>query len=245
MAGTSMAAALTSACAAVLMEAEPDLPARWIARFLRASSTRVTNPRNGLSFPRLDCADSVAAAAAGFPVMGGKLRVRDRRGRPRFRKLLVESTDPVIEVPRAGSGGDPRIEGAVLSLRNPSTGESQAFALPGSGWKPIGWNALARRGWRYLDPQYENGPCSLLVVKPGRLRAECRAAKQPISFTLDEPVQKELTVSVQFGVERPYCMSFGGVLQDYGVGMRHGPARRGVGRFWGRRADPPRSCEVL
>lgn len=53
--GTSQAAPLVAACIADLFQFKPDLTRERIRSALTASPTRVTDPKNGLSFPRLDC----------------------------------------------------------------------------------------------------------------------------------------------------------------------------------------------
>jgi len=43
----------------VLRSAFPDATPDQVAAALAASPTRITDPKNGLSFPRLDCADAL------------------------------------------------------------------------------------------------------------------------------------------------------------------------------------------
>lgn len=59
--GTSQASPMTAACAALLLEAEPSLSPHELEMLLKRSSTLVTSPTNGLSFPRVDCEQSLAA----------------------------------------------------------------------------------------------------------------------------------------------------------------------------------------
>jgi subtilisin family serine protease len=53
--GTSQASPLAAACAALLLESDPTLVPDEIEARLEASPTRVTDAKNGLDFPRLDC----------------------------------------------------------------------------------------------------------------------------------------------------------------------------------------------
>ena len=53
--GTSQAAPLVAACAADLFQLRPDLTPVQVEAALLASDVHVTDPKNGLSFPRLDC----------------------------------------------------------------------------------------------------------------------------------------------------------------------------------------------
>jgi hypothetical protein len=60
-AGTSFSAPLAASCAALLIEAHPTIQPDTIRLALRSSSTRVTDPKNGLEFPRLDCEQALVA----------------------------------------------------------------------------------------------------------------------------------------------------------------------------------------
>jgi len=60
-AGTSYAAPMVSACAALILAARPGLHPEAVAGALELSPTLVTDATNGLSFPRLECAESLHA----------------------------------------------------------------------------------------------------------------------------------------------------------------------------------------
>lgn len=62
--GTSAAAPLAASCAALLKQKHPAARPDSIEIALRTSPTWVTDPKNGLSFPRLDCAAALAALPA-------------------------------------------------------------------------------------------------------------------------------------------------------------------------------------
>ena len=57
--GTSQASPLAAGCATMLRSAFPAATPEQIAEALKASPTLVTDPKNGLSFPRLDCANAM------------------------------------------------------------------------------------------------------------------------------------------------------------------------------------------
>jgi subtilisin family serine protease len=63
--GTSNASPMAAACAALLMEADPTLTPDEVEFALTSSSTRVTDPKNGLSFPRLDCEEALEILTIG------------------------------------------------------------------------------------------------------------------------------------------------------------------------------------
>jgi subtilisin family serine protease len=58
-AGTSFAAPHATACAALLRQAHPALRADAIENAFKATGRPVTDPKNGLSFPRIDCLAAV------------------------------------------------------------------------------------------------------------------------------------------------------------------------------------------
>ena len=62
--GTSMAAPHVAGCAALVLQAGDATTPDAVEARLKASGVRVTDPKNGLSFPRLDCAPRTAAAVA-------------------------------------------------------------------------------------------------------------------------------------------------------------------------------------
>lgn len=63
--GTSQAAPLVAACAALLLEADPLLTPAEVEAALVASTTLVFDARNGLTFPRLDCEEAFESLGFG------------------------------------------------------------------------------------------------------------------------------------------------------------------------------------
>ena len=62
--GTSQAAPLVAACAALLLESDPELTPGELEAALESSPTWVTDPVTSLAYPRLDCAHALLAAGA-------------------------------------------------------------------------------------------------------------------------------------------------------------------------------------
>lgn len=62
--GTSQAAPLVAACIADLYQARPDLTPAEMTHALLATGSQVTDPKSGLTFPRLDCAKALSSVAA-------------------------------------------------------------------------------------------------------------------------------------------------------------------------------------
>jgi subtilisin family serine protease len=63
--GTSFSSPMAAACAADLLEAQPNLTANQIEAALESSTILVTDATNGRSFPRLECNQALASATAG------------------------------------------------------------------------------------------------------------------------------------------------------------------------------------
>ena len=66
--GTSAAAPVAAACAAVLLEAFPAVTPAALEAALETSPTLVTDATNGLSFPRIDCRRAFEALGGSLPV---------------------------------------------------------------------------------------------------------------------------------------------------------------------------------
>jgi Tol biopolymer transport system component len=135
------------------------------------------------------CDTSVQAA-------GKKLLFKDP-GPAAKRKLMLLIKDSQIAAPAYGSAADPTLSGATLTVYNPNSAEQQSFALPASGWQPVG-DPPGSKGYKYKDGAQANGPCKKALIKPGKLvKAVCLGAQ--ISFTLDEPSQGRLALKLATG----------------------------------------------
>jgi hypothetical protein len=181
------------------------------------------------------CVPGTLACAADVPVAGRRLRVTDRAGEPDGRTLSVQGGDDALTAPAPGGPGDPSLAGARLDLLNPETGEAAALLLPASGWTALG-KPEALKGFRYRDRDGVLGSCRRALVRDGRLRAHCKGGG--IVFTLDEPAQSALAVALTVGTARVYCLRFGGVVADEGIGAK----RRG--RFVAKHAPAPVACPL-
>ena len=74
--GTSMASPHAAGCAALLIDSGDALTPAAIETRLETSPFRVTDPKNGLSFPRIDCSYSALAAMRGLISRVGTLSLR-------------------------------------------------------------------------------------------------------------------------------------------------------------------------
>src|SRR5262249_17150509 len=137
------------------------------------------------------------------PVGGTKLTVSDRAGDPSARVISVLAKDPLIVTDPPGSAGDPTLGGATLRLVNPVTPASATIGLAaGALWTPLG-SPPGSKGYRYRTSVGGSGACATLEARPGKLQARCVGGLGPIPFSLDEPSQGALTVSVQLGSAAP------------------------------------------
>jgi hypothetical protein len=169
----------------------------------------VSNGRLNLFGAVRDCGGGNIAVAGQQLVFSEQLPGRSGSGK---RKLNVSASDDRIVPPASGSGADPTSNGAVLRIINPDTAEETDLFLPASGWR--------RKGSKSASYQYTDrfGPCAKVLVQPGSIKASCGG--RGLDFTLNEPSQGTLTVTVQFGEGGEYCTSFERemVTQDYGIG---------------------------
>lgn len=141
-----------------------------------------------------------------------RLRVKDSRslqnGVARIgRSLSLDSSDPALVPPSAGSAGDPSLHGAVLFVLNAAgSGESARIDLPATGWQADG------SGWRYLaKTRIASAPVKVDVTwDTGRLRVRLRDKSGAVlTYSLDETTQGGLAVVLDAasGSERS-CMEF-------------------------------------
>jgi cysteine-rich repeat protein len=155
-----------------------------------------------------------------------------------IRKLRALSKDPFITTSPQGSGGDPTLNGALLTLYNPF-GETESLTLPAEYWRAVG--DAAEKGYKYKDSSGLS-PCRRVEVRPGkRIRASCGG--EAISFSLDETSQGAMGFKLQLGTDPVFCTLFddsSDIRQDYGTDAKP----NGRGRFRARNAPAPESCPV-
>jgi hypothetical protein len=167
--------------------------------------------------------DNVFASDA-FPVFGKKIIIKDKLDDPTVRLVNILAKDPFVAVPRGADAADPSVSGATVRIYNPLTLEDVTFTLPPA---PAGnWIALGNglKGFKYSDPKGDNGPCKLLLAKPGKLlKVVCLGSLGAIPFTLDEGFQGEIIVEFQVGQGPTMCATFasnpGAGDKDTGVGV--------------------------
>jgi outer membrane protein assembly factor BamB len=159
---------------------------------------------------------------------GRSLRFVDPPANPAGRSLRVSTTDALTLGSQASAATDPRRFGALLTVRNPDSGESASFPLPAGYWSTSGssfpsyWGTSGssfRPGpgeprWAYRDTGRTAGPCKSVIIRDGKgIKIACSGSGIP-AF-LDEPSQGRLEISLKLGTGNGQCMLFGGdVLAD-------------------------------
>jgi hypothetical protein len=162
---------------------------------------------------------------------------RDRDGDAGKRQIKVSSQDAGIAAPTAGSADDPRSVGAVLTVKNPSSGETTQISLPGAHWSGLG-RPEGSGGYKYSDKDRVAGPCKSGYWKPGKLKMVCTGPL--VTYTLDEPTQGAIAAVVESGTLRA-CAAFGGPFG--GTVLKDVPAASGrTGTFKVKSAPPPVAC---
>jgi cysteine-rich repeat protein len=179
------------------------------------------------------CSSTCSVEAAVRPLAGKLLLLKDKDGDATKRRIVFLSKDPDVATPLAGAG-DPTQAGGELVVSNRATSEEVRIALPAGHWAGLG-NPAGSLGWIYKDLGFADGPCKVVVAKPGKLlRAVCLGPQ--IAFTLNEGVgQVSLAAAIALGADPPQCVAFAPprVAKDQ-------PAQNGgTGIFKGLDAPPP------
>jgi len=177
---------------------------------LPGGAVGICNPVDSTRFCRDDLLENLSGEGQG--VAGRRLLVQDH-GVWWARSLAVTGADLAVATPLPGSADDPSVAGATLTLSNPTTGESAELELPaGPEWRPFGGKDKSN-GWVYLDLFGRNGPCThLMVTHAASIVARCNSLAGPLPFTLDEPEQGALDVTLRLGGAPAQCMRFGGTV---------------------------------
>jgi hypothetical protein len=194
------------------------------------------NPINGPA----DCQSSALENLTGSqPVFGKKIVMRDKEAEPGFRKLVLLAKDVLFDTYRTGGSQDPSAGGATIEIS--SNTQTAVILVPGGpNWTALG-NPPGAKGYKYRDPELDDGACKVVIAKPGVLfRAVCFGAG--IGFALSDDTQDAIDVTVQLGDDQVHCMSFssgsGTILKDEGTGIKP----TGVGLFKAKDATAPGSC---
>ncbi len=153
------------------------------------------------------------------PVAGTRLLVTDRPKAKR-NKLKFVSKDATIAVAAEGEPGDPRCEageGGTLLVASRTSDRHYIQGLPCERWSATGPAATPKK-LRYRDPKREDGPCSKILLRDGKLTAKCKGRRDdPFSYDLVSGQSEEPMVVLLSVGETQYCAEFGGTVQDDGA----------------------------
>ncbi len=152
----------------------------------------------------------------------------------RKKKITFRSeVSPLITTPSPGSGGDPRLGGAVLEVfrADPVFGpERVTMTLAPANWTLVGRASSFGYRYRGSDPE---GPIKSLVVSHNKITF--RGGRANWAYTLDEPYQLKMGMRLTLGDTAGWCTSTvpkisRGHTLDY------------PGRFVGLRLIAPATC---
>ena len=171
----------------------------------------------------------VVVVAGGDQLLPGrKILLRDKATNDKKRRVVAKWKDKSIPFPIAS----PVEVGATLTIFNPDTTEIDSYTVPpGARLDRKGWKVLQKRdgrttGYKYRDRARANGPCTVVLIQPGRrIRADCRGNQ--IQYTLDRPGgEGKMAVKLSVG-GTSYCTEFGPetVVRQFGTPDK----RSGVG----------------
>lgn len=125
--GTSMAAPQVAGCWAVLKQVRPTASVQQIENALKTTGVLVTDPRNGLSFPRINC-DAAAAQLLANPSLSTLNVQRTGLG-------FVRALNSVIDC------------GVSCSTALPSSSTITLVATPSVGYEFLGWSGATGCGF--------------------------------------------------------------------------------------------------
>ena len=203
LSGTSMATPLTAAFAATLRQAEPGASADEIEEAILASPIRVTDAKNGLEFPHLDCAASrdwlsgcpetprEDCREAGTSVLAATDDADDVRDRLLWSWKKGDATAPEdFADPTAGAR-------YALCLYTGTPSElAGKVVLP----TEAGWSTSGGGGFRFDDPIAASGLQRLLLRPGSQNRARVLARGRGVALPdLGSPVDVPLTVQLWNG----------------------------------------------
>jgi outer membrane protein assembly factor BamB len=171
----------------------------------------VENLDTGEDFTVIKLLGSTGFESPAALVSGRRLLVKDKDRDPWKRSVILESRDPSIAPASPGTPGDPTLGGGELRVLNPISLEETVISLPPGNWVGLG-NPAGARGYKYRDRSPSRGPCRTALIKHGKLKTACKGRQ--IGFTLDEVSQVSLAATFGLGIDRAYCMEFGGTIQQ-------------------------------
>jgi hypothetical protein len=141
-------------------------------------------------------------------VRASKLTVRDDVVPPikpssrktQFRSGPYKGLASGVVAPVTGSSGDPTINGGVLTVYNPTSGDQTVITLPAADWTVTG-SVLAEK-YRYRTPRGTLGTTVKISVGGGKLNVKVSGDG---SYALTNAPQGTLAVRLDLGTSVAYC----------------------------------------
>jgi hypothetical protein len=146
---------------------------------------------------------STIPQVAGQPILGTKLVLRDKAGKPQKRSLVALAKDAVVVL-----GDDPRTAGATLRVRSTVGGFDVTYTLPATGWKTIGAEGSGK-GYKYADKSQASGPVTSAKIRPGKLQLKAKGAALVHDLAVNPAA---VDVVLTMGGAK-YCASYGGSVK--------------------------------
>jgi len=143
---------------------------------------------------------------SGTPLAAKKLLIKNKLPDDESKnKILVQAKSSNIIIPLPLSADDPRCNGdpngtvkATIIIVSSSSGQTLSAALPCQNWSTIG-SATNPKGYKYHDPELDDGPAKLVVWKDGKLLKATLSGQGPSMLDYDLQVGvSEDPVGVQF-----------------------------------------------
>jgi hypothetical protein len=200
------------------------------------------------TYPPRVLAQRLEVPGVSLPLAGKALAIKNTvPDNPERRTGSWSSMDPQIVVGDRNTANDPRCNGdppgtvkATLRFSSAVSGhDSGTLDLPCENWIAIGpdtTSALLQHGYKYVDHELDQGPCSLVRILSGRsLSATCLGRGATTDFPYDLVVGTDegiVDVVLTIGTIT-YCSAF----DD--TGGKNGSDGR---LFKGRNAPAPASC---
>ncbi|MDG2306721.1 MAG: hypothetical protein P8R42_19125 [Candidatus Binatia bacterium] len=201
--------------------------------FDRDETDAGTDPADPSSFP---------GATNDSMLIGDRIQIQNRAPDDEQKnKIVLVSKDPTITTPPPGGPNDPRCGadpiGTVksrLQVSSATSGQSHLTDLPCQNWALLGSTANPR-GYRYKDPQLDDGTVKSVVWRNGKVWKAALRGKGPSVLDYDLKVavsEGEVTASFRSGLER-LCIACTAPLGQDGI----------LGKlFRGRTCPAPPSC---
>jgi hypothetical protein len=192
--------------------------ATYTTYFGTAAAVRGSSILIGAAYAWDEPSETYPGAAYAYSIArGSKLLIKNANPDNEFQNRIVfKGKGLVADVPLPGSGDDPTCAGggtASITVSSATSGASFTQTLPCANW------AQTPRGYRYVDPELDDGACRLVDFSPARTtaRAVCAGSGPSVLGYDIEPGQEEAPVVVRLTLgATSYCTVFGGTVKNDG-----------------------------